>query len=953
MATFNLNTPNIPDEADILTQVRQIRSYITNLNNQLRYDLSNIDEDNLTGGELPENAISRGFRQKVLDLQGNMSVFEQTATRILTRITDAEGNITELEQIADGIILAAASDKVYRAATEAALLTQLAAVDPPVAMSVGLLWLDTTTMLIKRCKVVSPLAWEAVQANEVHTSFIDIQDDSIDIKSTGTINIGANAKLVLSSADRLETTAGTSLSSYVSSAANGRSKVYSTTWAARPTTGVQVGDLLICSDTDPVNKLYRWNGTGWEDARDGSATLAEQTDTKFKWIVSGGTSASTMVLTNDFYEVVADKIDLSANDSIKLTVSSLGEGGTNLIPNSDFQAGTGAAAWAKWTNYSGATLSTSAYSLDGVKNSGYVTCPAGDTEAGAYIDIPYSATFSQDMTLSFFIYLNLQIVSLHGDGNWAKIYQFDENGATLSETNCYVAYSSPSGWRRMTKTFSVLDTCKTLRIYFFVRSDGISENVVRVTNFQLERGTVATAWKPSPADPASGVKTSKIEIGSDFIDIESGGTLTLDAADDIKIGSGGDTLASTIDLSANDSIKLAVTNQSANLFPSDPSNWEQGTINEANGDLLTSSTRIRGVGYITLNAGTLYTVSRVKSLTGQIFLVYYNNSNAVIGHSGSWVATYPYSFSLPSGATKIRAIVRKADNGTIVPTDVPGILCSIVPAGVSGGVKTSKIDIGSDFIDISSGGSLNISADGAVDINGASVQIKAAEADNSLIEFGGTGGAFTVGRDGAGNFGLTLNTPNDSAIKINGHPVWHKGNIIIGGTQPTPGNNAIWLVPNTTQAVVYSHYVATKSGYYYTNSSANSYSLSAASSDTMSGSGTYTLTVKFTLRHYGASNLTLSSIGVTLTKGAGTVNMSYGAHTFYGWASKEIIVSATTTSTAFTSGTGVITCAIDPNGTGAFSSTDFLAHEVGTTVECTILGPGSSTAQLCQVYFVP
>ena len=101
LATFNLNTPNIPDEADILTQVRQIRSYITNLNNQLRYDLSNIDEDNLTGGELPENAISRGFRQKVLDLQGNMSVFEQTATHILARVENAEGAIGSLELTAE------------------------------------------------------------------------------------------------------------------------------------------------------------------------------------------------------------------------------------------------------------------------------------------------------------------------------------------------------------------------------------------------------------------------------------------------------------------------------------------------------------------------------------------------------------------------------------------------------------------------------------------------------------------------------------------------------------------------------------------------------------------------------------------------------------------------------------------------------------------------------------
>lgn len=189
-------------------------------------------------------------------------------------------------------------------------------------------------------------------------------------------------------------------------------------------------------------------------------------------------------------------------------------------------------------------------------------------------------------------------------------------------------------------------------------------------------------------------------------------------------------MAANIDLSANNSIKLAVTSQSANLFPSDPSNWEQGTISEANGSLLASTTRIRSADYITLNAGTLYTVSRVKSLTGQIILRYYDSSNAYIGGSGPWVATYPYSFSLPSGATKMRVVVRTAADGTIVPTDVPDILFSIVPAGVSGGVKTSKVTIDGTGIAMTTGGvftttsqNFNIDAAGNVVMKG---QVEAA-----------------------------------------------------------------------------------------------------------------------------------------------------------------------------------------------------------------------------------
>ncbi|NLG05959.1 MAG: hypothetical protein GX567_19350, partial [Clostridia bacterium] len=165
--------------------------------------------------------------------------------------------------------------------------------------------------------------------------------------------------------------------------------------------------------------------------------------------------------------------------------------------------------------------------------------------------------------------------------------------------------------------------------------------------------------------------------------------LTAKAADADKLG-GIDADDYSTTQQTNDSIKLAVTSQSANLFPSDPSDWSQGSISSSNGSNTAATNRIRSADYITLNAGTLYTVSRVKSLTRQIFLHYYNSSNTYIGNSG-WVTTYPYSFSLPSGATKIRVLIRKAGDSSIYPTDVPGTLFSIVPAGVSGGVHVDAI----------------------------------------------------------------------------------------------------------------------------------------------------------------------------------------------------------------------------------------------------------------------
>ncbi|MGI6227751.1 MAG: hypothetical protein ACOYJ1_16040, partial [Peptococcales bacterium] len=296
-----------------------------------------------------------------------------------------------------------------------------------------------------------------------------------------------------------------------------------------------------------------------------------------------------------------------------------------------------------------------------------------------------------------------------------------------------------------------------------IKIDGTDLTVKATGNLNLAAGGNLNVQNGGNLNVLNG---GDIEVnnGGD-INVASGGKINLTTANDLMLGAQNitafadgriDAKASTIDLSANNSIKLAVTSQSANLFPSDPSNWEQGTINEANGSLLSSSARIRSKNYITLNAGTLYTVSRVKSLTSQIFLVYYNNSNAVIGHSGTWVATYPYSFSLPSGATKMRVIVRTADNDAIVPTDVPGILFSIVPAGVSGGVKTSSVEVNSNGIYMDTTGTFNVNAGVGVNIKGgsgaSSIGISNNDANNYFLWAGhGTPASapFSVKRDGS------------------------------------------------------------------------------------------------------------------------------------------------------------------------------------------------------------
>lgn len=55
---------------------------------------------------------------------------------------------------------------------------------------------------------------------------------------------------------------------------------------------------------------------------------------------------------------------------------------------------------------------------------------------------------------------------------------------------------------------------------------------------KLEEGDRATAWSPSPFDPADGVKTSYVEIADDHIDISSGGNVNIGAGGTMNVNSG-------------------------------------------------------------------------------------------------------------------------------------------------------------------------------------------------------------------------------------------------------------------------------------------------------------------------------------------------------------------------------------------------------------------------------
>jgi len=215
-----------------------------------------------------------------------------------------------------------------------------------------------------------------------------------------------------------------------------------------------------------------------------------------------------------------------------------------------------------------------------------------------------------------------------------------------------------------------------------------------------------------------------------------------------------------------------------------------------------------------------------------------------------------------------------------------------------------------------------------------------------------------VGKGMDDTYQLAINSKSDDAIKVNGRSVWHKGNIVVQQAQPPGGKQTIWLKPNATSGVVYSKHITASLNHWHTPSTPmRSHNLAAQSSDTMGASGTYTFSVKITFKRFGGSGTsTYSTSGgsVQLKKGGATLSLSaLPALSLKPWAEQTVTVTGSTTSAAFTSGTGDIVCEITVTGTKAYDVNDFLAYGRPSDIVCSIIGPGGSTAQACQVYYVP
>jgi hypothetical protein len=559
-------------------------------------------------------------------------------------------------------------------------------------------------------------------------------------------------------------------------------------------------------------------------------------------------------------------------------------------------------------------------------------------------------------------------------------------------TSLFPSDKGADGIYRKTVPWKVAGTNSV--IYLYVPPSGNTEN----SGFywiKIEKGTHATDWSPAPSDPASSVKTSKIEIGSDFIDIDSGGTLTLNAAEDLVLG------GQNITAFANESISLAVSNiriggrnllrnssrfkdtafWSASWAPSGTygvsvismtdyggvlrdmlvfnSTGGNGVLSHTGNPLLSSLKEGDSVvlSFLTkwslpANASVSFKNSSSNTVGwGQLVLVkvtddwwcWYEAQITITGPcNGAWMDIYPVSDGIAFDELQLE-IGNKKTPWTPAPED---------PAS---GVKTASVEVNSNGIYMDTTGEISMNAGTTFKVNSGTVQVEAGDASNSSLRFGN---AFSVNKEGA-DYKLAINSQSDDAIMVNSKPVWHKGNLVVSKTQPPTGNETVWIKPGAGSGAVLNYQTTITSNVAYAGGGSQTIALANQTGDTSTTAGTYTFSVTFTLRRYAVNqrvpNINTTGGSVVLTKGGAFLTLGAIPSLQFGpWHDRTVTVTGSTTNTAFASTTGDISCVITVAGTPAYGGDDFIAHARPSLVSCTINAPGSGgSVQPCELFFVP
>lgn len=245
-------------------------------------------------------------------------------------------------------------------------------------------------------------------------------------------------------------------------------------------------------------------------------TIANQTASKFQWIVKSGTSATDFTLTDRTAQLVADSINLKglvtfkgldSSTQNKITdannkIDNLQIGGRNLLKNTRFKnikESKELYVDNKYTKFSNNTLKLICDNTSGTSQTKYTVV---DSLKSTW---DLADVLGQDITISMWIYI--ETVGQLDGYEFRILYTHNGNYQWFNPNRAYpVCVPSVSelkvGWNYIYATFSVAEDSTEVNFNFTCNSRPGKKSICWISSPKAEFGNKPTTWTPAPEDKA-------------------------------------------------------------------------------------------------------------------------------------------------------------------------------------------------------------------------------------------------------------------------------------------------------------------------------------------------------------------------------------------------------------------------------------------------------------------
>ncbi|MGI6691155.1 MAG: hypothetical protein ACOX63_10030 [Christensenellales bacterium] len=253
-----------------------------------------------------------------------------------------------------------------------------------------------------------------------------------------------------------------------------------------PPSGAITGDLWV--DTANGNILKRWSGSSWVAVQDGAISIAQQTANKIAWLIASGDSASNMVLTEQLYELVTQRVMITANQQIDIKVANIQVGGRNMLKNSRNITMTP----------NGEGLGTTVLMGDGPEP---YQRTVGNPSISTYgPDNAYDAScFVIPMVVGETYTVSVDVMSV---GATRSVGFYNSQGMTEVVAD---------KWTRISYTYEYTSNKRVLGL------TGPGNIYVYSKNWQIEIGNKASNWSPAPEDIEGRMSSAELQLTNDSI----------------------------------------------------------------------------------------------------------------------------------------------------------------------------------------------------------------------------------------------------------------------------------------------------------------------------------------------------------------------------------------------------------------------------------------------------